>query len=76
MCGIGIVEKNDFVSGRARLELVPKRHHDHLIDVRSGNVIEFRSDEIERLLPRIADRLGYLILEHKLELYGVPLDGD
>ena len=75
-CGIGIVEKHDFGSGRARLELVPKGHHDHLIDVRSGNVIEFRSDEIERLLPRIADRLGFRILEHKLELYGVPLDGD
>jgi Fur family ferric uptake transcriptional regulator len=76
LCGIGIVEKHDFGSGRARLELVPKKHHDHLIDVRSGNVIEFRSDEIERLLPRIADRLGYRILEHRLELYGVPLDGD
>ena len=74
--GIGIVEKHDFGSNRARLELVPKKHHDHLVDVRSGNVIEFRSDEIERLLPRIADRLGYRILEHKLELYGVPLDGD
>jgi Fur family ferric uptake transcriptional regulator len=76
LCTTGIVEKHAFGSGRARLELVPNKNHDHLIDVRSGNVIVFRSDEIERLLPRIADRLGYQILEHRLELYGVPLDGD
>jgi Fur family transcriptional regulator, ferric uptake regulator len=75
LCGIGIVEKHDFGSGKARLELVPNKHHDHLIDVQSGNVIEFRSDEIEGLLPQIADRLGYRILEYRLELYGVPLAG-
>jgi Fur family transcriptional regulator, ferric uptake regulator len=76
LCGTGIVEKHAFGSGRARLELVPNKHHNHLIDVRSGNVIEFRSDEIERLLAQIADRLGYRILEHRLELYGVPLNRD
>jgi len=76
LCRIGIVEKHDFGSGRARLELAPKKHHDHLIDARSGHVIEFRSDEIERRLIEIANRLGYRIIEHRLELYGVPLDGD
>jgi len=76
LCGIGIVEKHNFGSGRARLELAPRKHHDHLIDTRSGNVIEFRSDEIERRLTEIANRLGYRIIEHRLELYGVPLDGD
>jgi Fur family ferric uptake transcriptional regulator len=75
LCGVGIVEKHNFGSGKARLEVAPTRHHDHLIDVRSGKVIEFRSDEIEHLLPRIANRLGYRILEHRLELYGIPLDG-
>lgn len=75
LCGIGVVEKHNFNSRRARLELAPRQHHDHLIDTRSGNVIEFRSDEIERRLIEIANRLGYRIVEHKLELYGVPLDG-
>ena len=76
LCGIGIVEKHNFGSVRARIEVAPTKHHDHLIDVRSGKAIEFRSDEIERLLPRIANRLGYRIFKHRLELYGVPLDGD
>jgi Fur family ferric uptake transcriptional regulator len=75
LCGIGVVEKHNFGSGRARLEVAPIKHHDHLIDVRSGKVIEFRSDEIERLLSKIANRLGYRIVEHTLEFDGVPLDG-
>jgi Fur family ferric uptake transcriptional regulator len=73
---VGIVEKHDFGSGRARLELAPKKHHDHLIDARSGAVIEFRSDEIERRLTEVANRLGYRIIAHRLELYGVPLNRD
>jgi len=76
LCAIGILEKHNFGSGRARLELTPTKHHDHLIDIRSGNVVEFRSDKIERLLSKIANRLGYRIVEHRLELYGVPLEGD
>ena len=76
LCKIGIVEKLNFGSGRARLEVAPTKHHDHLIDIRSRKVIEFRSDKIERLLPRIANRLGYRILEHRLVLYGIPLDGN
>jgi Fur family transcriptional regulator, ferric uptake regulator len=77
LCRIGIVEKhNFFASGRARMELAPKKPHDHLIDTRSGNVIEFRSDEIERRLTEIANRLGYRIIEHRLVLYGIPLDGN
>jgi Fur family ferric uptake transcriptional regulator len=72
LCEIGIVERHNFGSGRTRVELTSNRHHDHLIDARSGNVIEFRSDEIERLLSEIANRLGYRIVEHRLELYGVP----
>ena len=76
LCRIGIVEKLNFGSGRARLEVAPTKHHDHLINIRSRKVIEFRSDKIERLLPRIANRLGYRILEHRLVLYGIPLDGN
>jgi Fur family ferric uptake transcriptional regulator len=74
LCEIGIVEKHNFGSRRARLELAHDEHHDHLIDVLSGKVIDFRSDEIERLLSEAASRLGYRILDHRLELYGVTSD--
>ena len=70
----GIVERHEFRDGRARYETLPDEHHDHLIDVRSGTVIEFRSEEIERLQERIARELGYQIIDHRLELYAVPLD--
>ena len=74
--GIGLVERLKFGVGRARLEAASDKHHDHLIDVRSGKVIEFRSDELESLLTEIASQLGYRILEHRFELYAVPVQGD
>ena len=70
----GIIERHDFRDGRARYEEVPDEHHDHLIDVRSGHVVEFHSEEIERLQEEIAIKLGYKLIDHRLELYGVPLD--
>lgn len=72
----GILEKHDFGDGRARYEEVPEAHHDHLIDTRSGKVIEFRDDAIEELQRKIAARLGYRLVDHRLELYGVPLKSD
>ncbi|OCW55903.1 Fur family transcriptional regulator [Hoeflea olei] len=70
---IGIIEKHDFRDGRSRYETVPEEHHDHLIDLRSGQVIEFHSPEIEALQERIARELGYRLVDHRLELYGIPL---
>lgn len=70
----GIIERHEFRDGRARYEPLPDAHHDHLIDVRSGTVIEFRNEEIEALQERIARELGYQIIDHRLELYAVPLD--
>ena len=70
----GIIERHDFREGRARYEQIPESHHDHLIDLRSGDVIEFRSEEIERLQTEIARKLGYRLVDHRLELYAVPLD--
>ncbi|WP_122519025.1 Fur family transcriptional regulator [Pannonibacter phragmitetus] len=69
----GIIERHDFRDGRSRYETVPDEHHDHLIDLRSGTVIEFRSEEIEALQELIAKRLGYRLVDHRLELYCVPL---
>ncbi|WGD29409.1 Fur family transcriptional regulator [Ancylobacter sp. WKF20] len=70
----GIIERHDFRDGRSRYEPVPDEHHDHLIDLRSGHVVEFRSEEIELLQEEIARKLGYRLVGHRLELYGVPLD--
>jgi len=70
----GILERHDFRDGRSRYEEVPEHHHDHLIDMRSGKVVEFIDEEIERLQQEIARRLGYKLVDHRLELYGVPLD--
>ena len=70
----GIIESHDFGDGRARYEEVPDEHHEHLIDVKSGRVIEFQNEEIERLQEEIAAKLGYRLVDHRLELYGVPLD--
>jgi Fur family ferric uptake transcriptional regulator len=69
----GIIERHDFRDGRARYETVPEEHHDHLIDLKSGRVIEFRNEEIEHLQEAIARTLGYRLVDHRLELYGVPL---
>lgn len=73
----GIVERHDFGDGRARYEEATEDHHDHLIDVKSGKVIEFQNEEIERLQELIAKKHGLKLVGHRLELYGVPLaDGD
>lgn len=69
-----VVERHDFQDGRARYEEATDDHHDHLIDLRSGEVIEFVDAEIEKLQERIAEKLGYKLVDHRLELYGVPLD--
>lgn len=69
----GIIERHDFRDGRARYETVPDEHHDHLIDLRSGDVIEFRNEEIEALQEAIARKLGFKLVDHRLELYGIPL---
>jgi Fur family ferric uptake transcriptional regulator len=69
----GVVERHDFQDGRSRYEEATENHHDHLIDVKSGDVIEFVSEEIEALQKRIAEKHGYRLVAHKLELYGVPL---
>lgn len=68
-----ILAKHDFGDGRARYEGAPDEHHDHLIDVKSGKVIEFQNAEIERLQDEIARKLGYRLVDHRLELYAVPL---
>jgi Fur family ferric uptake transcriptional regulator len=70
-----ILDRHDFRDGRARYEEVPEHHHDHLIDVQSGRVIEFNNEEIEKLQHAAAEKLGYRLIGHRLELYGVPLVG-
>jgi Fur family transcriptional regulator, ferric uptake regulator len=70
----GIIERHDFREGRARYEQIPESHHDHLINLRTGDVVEFRSEEIERLQAEVARKLGYKLVDHRLELYAVPLD--
>ena len=72
----GIIERHDFREGRARYEQMPDSHHDHLINLRDGKVIEFTSEEIEKLQAEIARKLGYKLVDHRLELYCVPLDDD
>lgn len=69
-----ILERHDFGDGRSRYEEASDEHHDHLIDIQSGQVIEFRSPEIEALQRAIAEQHGYRLVGHRLELYGVPLD--
>jgi Fur family ferric uptake transcriptional regulator len=72
----GITQRHDFGDGRARYEEASEEHHDHLIDLKSGKVIEFNNDEIERLQKEIAKKLGYKLVDHRLELYAIPLDDD
>ena len=69
-----IIERHDFGDGRARYEEMPDQHHDHLIDLRSGKVIEFANAEIEKLQEKIARELGFKLVDHRLELFCVPLD--
>jgi Fur family ferric uptake transcriptional regulator len=68
----GILERHDFRDGRSRYEEVPDSQHDHLIDLQTGRVIEFRNEDIERLQRLIAEELGFELVDHRLELYGVP----
>lgn len=70
----GIIQRHDFQDGRSRYEPAPAEHHDHLIDMKTGQVIEFVDEEIEKLQEAIARRLGYRLVGHRLELYGAPLD--
>ena len=70
---LDIIARHDFRDGRARYETLDHDHHDHLIDLKTGHVIEFRDEEIERLQEEIARRLGYKLIDHRLELYAVPL---
>lgn len=72
----GIIERHDFREGRARYEQVPESHHDHLINLRDGSVIEFTSEAIETLQQEIAAKLGFRLVDHRLELYCVPLNDD
>ncbi|MCR9129180.1 MAG: transcriptional repressor [Alphaproteobacteria bacterium] len=73
----GIIERHDFRDGRSRYEEAPDEHHDHLIDMNSGEVIEFFDEEIEQLQEAIARKLGYKLVDHRLELYGTKLkDGE
>ena len=69
-----ILERHDFGDGRARYEEAPSEHHDHLIDLQSGRVIEFKNEAIEKLQREIASTLGYKLVDHRLELFAVPLD--
>ena len=67
----GILTKHDFKGGKARYEAMIESHHDHLIDIKTGEIIEFVDDEIEKLQKKVAEKYGYKLVDHKLELYGV-----
>ena len=70
----GILDRHDFGDGRARYEAAPEAHHDHMIDVETGSVIEFVDPELEALQRQIAEKLGYRLVDHRLELFGVKLE--
>tara|TARA_B100000678_G_scaffold270234_1_gene257979 strand:+ start:141 stop:563 length:423 start_codon:yes stop_codon:yes gene_type:complete len=72
----GVLDRHDFGDGRARYEPAPEAHHDHLIDVESGKVVEFVDPELEALQKQIAEKLGYRLVDHRMELYGVRLERD
>jgi Fur family ferric uptake transcriptional regulator len=72
----GILDRHDFGDGRARYEAAPESHHDHLIDVETGKVVEFVDPELEALQKQISEKLGYRLVDHRMELYGVRLDRD
>ena len=69
----GIVEKHDFRGGKARYEESPEEHHDHLIDINDGKIVEFIDNDIEKLQEKIAEKLGYKLVDHRLELYGTKI---
>lgn len=69
----GILERHDFRDGRSRYEMAPEEHHDHLIDIETGKVVEFHDSELEALQQKIAERLGYRLVDHRMELYAVPV---
>jgi Fur family ferric uptake transcriptional regulator len=71
----GILDRHDFGDGRSRYEAAPEAHHDHMIDVETGRVVEFVDPELEALQRRIAERLGFRLVDHRMELYGVRLEG-
>ncbi len=71
---IGVLKRHAFADGRSRYEVTPASHHDHLIDIESGRVVEFRSPEIEALQDAIARKHGFRIVDHRLEIYVVPLE--
>jgi len=71
----GLLDRLDFGDGRARYEQTSDDHHDHLIDVQSGTITEFHDEEIEELQRKIAEKLGYKLIGHRMELFGVPLPG-
>ena len=70
----GILTKHDFKGGKARYEAMIESHHDHLIDIKSGEIIEFVDEEIEKLQKKVAEKYGYKLVDHKLELYGVKVN--
>ncbi len=70
----GIIARHDFRDGRSRYEETPTHHHDHLLDMKTGKVVEFVDEEIEALQEAIARKLGYKLVDHRLELYGTPLE--
>ncbi len=70
----GILDRHDFGDGRSRYEAAPEAHHDHMIDVETGKVMEFVDPELEALQRQIAERLGFRLVDHRMELYGVKLD--
>ena len=69
----GIVAKHDFKGSKSRYEQAPEEHHDHLIDINSGEIIEFVNEEIEKLQKQVAEKLGYKLVDHRLELYGTKI---
>ena len=70
----GILAKHDFKGGKARYEELSESHHDHLIDIKTGEIIEFVDNEIEKLQEKVAEKYGYRLVDHRLELYGVKKD--
>ena len=70
----GILTKHDFKGGKARYEAIVESHHDHLIDIKTGEIIEFVDEEIEKLQHKVAEKYGYKLVDHKLELYGVKVN--